>query len=172
VPVLDTSFSNQSVDRSLVFVSTGHPCFPGLLIPFTPKHAFLLNGFLVIPLLTHGERRFIKCNAESPELLYLVKFGSVSFGRPHYPLRASPSDCAPTDIGDLHFKVWYSKKFNLEEMRIPVGQLNATEMKKMAQDTLFRKPIGMAFFNIQVLLKSSEIPGFRTNQQSGFTEKF
>jgi hypothetical protein len=30
----------------------------------------------------------------------------------------------------------------------------------------------MAFFNIQVLLKSSEIPEFRNNQQSGFTEKF
>jgi hypothetical protein len=38
--------------------------------------------------------------------------------------------------------------------------------------TLFRKPIGMAFSNIQVLLKSSEIPEFRNNQQSGFTEKF
>jgi hypothetical protein len=37
--------------------------------------------------------------------------------------------------------------------------------------TLFRKPIGMAF-NIQVLLKSSEIPEFRNNQQSGFPEKF
>jgi hypothetical protein len=32
--------------------------------------------------------------------------------------------------------------------------------------------IGMAFFTIQVLLKSSEIPEFRNNQQSGFTEKF
>jgi hypothetical protein len=41
-----------------------------------------------------------------------------------------------------------------------------------SQSTLFRKPIGMTFFNIQVLLKSSEIPEFRNNQQSGFTEKF
>jgi hypothetical protein len=38
--------------------------------------------------------------------------------------------------------------------------------------TLFRMPIGMAFFNFQVLLKSSEITEFRYNQQSGFTEKF
>jgi hypothetical protein len=29
--------------------------------------------------------------------------------------------------------------------------------------TLFRKPIGMAFFRSQVLLKSSETPEFRNN---------
>jgi hypothetical protein len=38
--------------------------------------------------------------------------------------------------------------------------------------TLFRKPIEMDFFNIQVLLKSSEVPEFRNNQYSGLNEKF
>jgi hypothetical protein len=40
--------------------------------------------------------------------------------------------------------------------------------KLRGEGTLFRKPIGMAF-NIQVLLKSSDIPEFRNKQQSGFT---
>jgi hypothetical protein len=50
-------------------------------------------------------------------------------------------------------------------LRISIGQ------RAPSAPTLLRKPIGMAFFNIQVLLKNSKIPEFRSNQQSGLTEK-
>jgi hypothetical protein len=53
-----------------------------------------------------------------------------------------------------------------------LGHLGTPNEPKKVNNTLFRKPIEMAFFNIQVLLKSSEIPEIRNNQQSGFTEKF